>query len=133
MKNLSLTALADFIRVPKIEQAQPYSQDYQTCIAQVKADLQKNARPEVLNLPNNLHDYDGIYLDYPNYWGTMPMAVYIFLERYDFFGKSIIAFQGKRLYIRPFNILILLQGCRKTRHPCLIAITFLRVKSAHLF
>ena len=64
----------------RIDQAQPYSEDYQPCIAEAKADLQKNARPEVLNLPDDLNAYDEIYLGYPNYWGTMPMAVYTFLE-----------------------------------------------------
>ena len=29
-------------------------------------------------------------LAYPNYWGTMPMAVVTFLERYDFTGKTIL-------------------------------------------
>ena len=76
----------------KIEQAQPYSEDYKTCIAEAKADLQKKARPEVLNLPDDLDAYDEIYLGYPNYWGTMPMAVYTFLEHYDFAGKTIHPF-----------------------------------------
>ena len=76
----------------KIEQAQPYSENYQTCIAEAKADLQKKARPEVLNLPETLDGCDEIYLGYPNYWGTMPMAVYTFLEHYDFTGKSVHPF-----------------------------------------
>lgn len=76
----------------KIEQAQPYSEDYQTCIAAAKADLQKKACPEVLDLPDALDAYDEIYLGYPNYWGTMPMAVYTFLENYDFTGKTIHPF-----------------------------------------
>jgi len=79
-------------RLLAIEQAQPYSDDYQTCIAQAKQDLQSHARPEVLNLPDNLDGYDEIYLGYPNYWGTMPMAVYTFLEKYDFTGKTIHPF-----------------------------------------
>lgn len=76
----------------KIEQEQPYSEGYKTCIAEAKADLQKKARPEVLNLPDDLDAYDEIYLGYPNYWGTMPMAVYTFLEHYDFTGKAIHPF-----------------------------------------
>lgn len=76
----------------KIQQAQPYSKDYQTCIAEAKADLQKSARPEILDLPNNLDAYNEIYLGYPNYWGTMPMAVYTFLEHYDLTGKIIHPF-----------------------------------------
>ena len=29
---------------------------------------------------------------YPNYWGTMPMAVYTFLERCDLTGKTVHPF-----------------------------------------
>ena len=29
-------------------------------------------------------------LAYPNYWGTMPMAVVSFLEHFDFSGKTIL-------------------------------------------
>lgn len=76
----------------RLEQAQPYSDDYQTCIAEAKADLQADARPEVQNLPEDLDAYDEIYLGYPNYWGTMPMAVYTFLEHFDFTGKVIHPF-----------------------------------------
>ena len=76
----------------KIEQAQPYSENYQACIAEAKRDLQAHARPEVLNLPDNLDQYDEIYLGYPNYWGTMPMAVYTFLDHYDLTGKTIHPF-----------------------------------------
>ena len=76
----------------EIEQAQPYSEDYQACIAEAKRDLQAHARPDVLNLPDNLDQYDEIYLGYPNYWGTMPMAVYTFLEHYDLTGKTIHPF-----------------------------------------
>lgn len=76
----------------KIEQAEPYSENYQKCIAEAKADLQKNARPVVPDLPDDLDGYDEIYLGYPNYWGTMPMAVYTFLENYDLAGKTIHPF-----------------------------------------
>ena len=76
----------------KIEQAEPYSDDYKTCVAQAREDWQKNARPAVLDLPDDLDAYDEIYLGYPNYCSTMPMAVYTFLEHYDFTGKTIHPF-----------------------------------------
>ena len=75
-----------------IRQAEPYSDVYQTCIAEAQQDLRSHARPEVLDLPEALDAYDEIYLGYPNYWGTMPMAVYTFLEHYDFTGKVIHPF-----------------------------------------
>ncbi len=76
----------------KIEQVEPYSDNYQQCIAEAQQDLRAKARPEVLDLPDDLDTYDEIYLGYPNYWGTMPMAVYTFLEHYDFTGKTIRPF-----------------------------------------
>ena len=76
----------------KIEQAQPYSENYKTCVAEVRNDMLKKARPEVKNLPDDLDAYDEIYLGYPNYCGTMPMAVYTFLEHYGFTGKTIHPF-----------------------------------------
>ena len=76
----------------KIEQAEPYSDDYKTCVAQAREDWQKSARPAVLDLPDDLDAYDEIYLGYPNYCSTMPMVVYTFLDHYDFTGKTIHPF-----------------------------------------
>jgi flavodoxin len=33
--------------------------------------------------------YGTVFLCYPNWWGTLPMAVFTFLEAYDFSGKTI--------------------------------------------
>ena len=76
----------------QIEPVVPYSEDYATCTQQAKKDLQGKARPALVRLPENLDAYEEIYLGYPNYWGTMPMAVYTFLEAYDFAGKTIHPF-----------------------------------------
>lgn len=76
----------------KIRPVQPYSKDYNECIAQAQDDQRRNARPELAEYPGSLDDYDTIYLGYPNYWGTMPMAVFTFLERFDFSGKTIKPF-----------------------------------------
>ncbi|MCQ4775345.1 aldo/keto reductase [Lacrimispora saccharolytica] len=54
----------------KIEQKISYAADYNTCIAQAKEDKQTEKRPEILNLPQDIDQYDEIYLGYPNYWGN---------------------------------------------------------------
>ena len=41
-------------------------------------------------MPESMDDYDTVVLAYPNYWGTMPMAVFTFLEQFDFSGKTIL-------------------------------------------
>ena len=76
----------------KIEMKEPYSPVYMTCIDQAKKHLRSNARPELVSLPDNIDEYDTIILGYPNYWGTMPMAVFTFLEAFDFSGKTILPF-----------------------------------------
>ena len=74
----------------KIEMLNPYSPVYMTCIDEAKKDLRENARPELTNYLDSIDRYDTIVLAYPNYWGTLPMAVETFLERYDFTGKTIL-------------------------------------------
>ena len=76
----------------KIQQKVPYAADYQTCIRQAKKDQQAKIRPELEALPDSLDGYDEIYLGYPNYWGDLPMAVYTFLEAFDWTGKTIHPF-----------------------------------------
>ena len=76
----------------KIEQIKPYSKGYNNCIEEAKADQQRNARPELKAYPESIDGYDIIYLGYPNYWSTMPMAVFTFLEHFDFSGKIIKPF-----------------------------------------
>lgn len=76
----------------KIEQQKPYSKNYNECIAQAQADQQRDARPELKSYPEGIDEYDVIYLGFPNYWSTMPMAVFTFLEHFDFGGKTIKPF-----------------------------------------
>ena len=74
----------------RIEMKAPYSPVYMTCIEEAKRDLRANARPELVAMPENIDGYDTIVLAYPNYWGTMPMAVFTFLEAFDFSGKTVL-------------------------------------------
>ena len=74
----------------KIEMKEPYSPVYMTCIDEAKKDLRAKARPELVSMPGSIDEYDTVILAYPNYWGTMPMAVFTFLEQFDFSGKTIL-------------------------------------------
>jgi flavodoxin len=74
----------------KIEMKEPYAADYNTCTAQAKKDQKEQKRPELVREPDSLDEYDTVILMYPNYWGTCPMAVFTFLEKYDFTGKTIL-------------------------------------------
>ena len=74
----------------RIEMKNPYSPVYMTCIDEAKRDLRDKARPELVSMPESIDAYDTVVLAYPNYWGTMPMAVFTFLEKFDFTGKTIL-------------------------------------------
>ena len=74
----------------RIEMKVPYSPVYMTCIDEAKKDLRAKARPELISLPESIDGYDTVILAYPNYWGTMPMAVFTFLDAFDFTGKTIL-------------------------------------------
>jgi flavodoxin len=74
----------------KIEMKESYSPVYMTCIEEAKKDLRAKARPELVSMPESIDEYDTVVLAYPNYWGTMPMAVFTFLENFDFSGKTIL-------------------------------------------
>lgn len=83
-----------------IETVKSYPTDYHETTQVAKRELNENARPAIKGKVANMQDYDVIYLGYPNWWGTMPMAVMTFLESYDFSGKVIIPFcthEGSRL------------------------------------
>lgn len=56
--------------------------------------VEKNAGtlPALSSHMKNLDSYDTIFLGFPNWWAGMPMAVYSFLDEYDFSGKTIIPF-----------------------------------------
>ena len=74
------------------ETVREYSRYYMTCIDEAKAELQEKARPELKKYLDSLDGYDTIFVGYPNWWGTMPMCVYTFLEHYDLTGKKIVPF-----------------------------------------
>ena len=76
----------------KIEQVHPYSNDYSECIDEAKREQRLEIRPEIKEFPNIIDEYDVIYLGFPNYWGTMPMAMFTFLENTNLIGKIIRPF-----------------------------------------
>ena len=51
-----------------------------------------NLRPKLAEKPENLDQYDVIYIGYPIWWFNAPMAVGTFLESYDLSGKTVIPF-----------------------------------------
>ena len=77
-----------------------YPEEYRETTDVASQEQGQNARPELATHVENMGDYDVIILCYPNWWGTLPMAVFTFLEEYDFSGKTIAPLcthEGSRL------------------------------------
>lgn len=89
-------AVAELIRqktgadVFEIKTVKSYPADYTETTEVAKKELQQNARPEITGSVPDIAKYDTIILGYPNWWGTMPMAVFTFLEKHDLSGKTVL-------------------------------------------
>lgn len=70
----------------------PYPTDYDAVVGQAKQEQEDNYRPQLKTKVENMDSYDVVFIGYPNWWGTMPMPVFSFLEEYNFSGKTIIPF-----------------------------------------
>jgi len=76
----------------EIRTVKDYPLDYTETTRVAATEKRNNARPELTNIVDQMDMYDVIYLGYPNWWGTFPMAVFTFLESYDFSGRTIVPF-----------------------------------------
>ena len=84
----------------QIVTVEPYPSDYDETTDVASREQHEKARPKLSTHVAHMEDYDTIFLGYPNWWGTLPMAVCSFLEEYDFSGKTIVPFcthEGSRL------------------------------------
>lgn len=72
----------------------PYPSDYRQTTDIAKKEQNDNVRPELAATipPEEMTGYDIIFVGYPIWWGTMPMAMFTFLEQYDLSGKVIFPF-----------------------------------------
>lgn len=75
-----------------LETVAPYPDGYRETTEVARRELREQARPALWDLPHDLDPYDTVFLGFPNWWGTPPMAIFTFLESYDFSGKTIVPF-----------------------------------------
>lgn len=62
----------------QIKTVDSYPEDYTETTNVAQEEKRKNARPELTAKVDEMDSYDVIYIGYPNWWGTMPMAVFTF-------------------------------------------------------
>lgn len=76
----------------QIETILPYPDDYNQTTKVALTEKKSNARPELKSRIDNMNEYETIFLGFPNWWNIPPMAVFTFLESYDFSVKTILPF-----------------------------------------
>ncbi|RKI39020.1 flavodoxin [bacterium D16-51] len=75
-----------------IQVTEPYSSDYDECLDRAADEEAKKARPPLKSRVEDMDSYDIVFLGFPNWWYTIPMAIHSFVEEYDFSGKTVIPF-----------------------------------------
>lgn len=74
----------------KIETLGVYPEDSEALIKKAQEEHNKNFRPALKNAPRGLSEYDIIFMCFPEWDNTMPMALFTFIEDYDMREKAVI-------------------------------------------
>lgn len=69
-----------------------YPVDHREGSVIAERELKANVRPALSTHVKDMESYDVIFLGYPIWWYTAPMAIRTFLEEYNFSGKTIVPF-----------------------------------------
>ena len=76
----------------QVDTAQPYAADYHACVDEARTEFRQGARPELKEYLDSVEGYDTVFVGYPNWCGTMPMAMFTFLEHYSWSGTRLLPF-----------------------------------------
>ena len=75
-----------------IKVKEPYSADYDECLDRAAEEKARATRPELTANVSDMQRYDTVFLGYPNWWYTAPMAIFSFIEQNNLSGKRVILF-----------------------------------------
>ena len=76
----------------RIEAAQPYAANPYDDSDRIQNESYNDLRPATASYPDNITDYDVIFVGSPIWWHNPAMVVCTFLEHYDLKGKTIVPF-----------------------------------------
>lgn len=75
-----------------IQVKEPYPADWDGCLERANQEKKENTHPVLRNTVENIEEYDTIYLGYPNWWYSCPMALFSFFDEHDLSGKQVYLF-----------------------------------------
>ena len=80
---------ADVFRISTVDS---YPVEYDAVVEVARREQKNGFRPKLSNQVANVGPCGVVFVGYPNWWSTMPMAVFSFLEHHDLSGKKIVPF-----------------------------------------
>lgn len=81
-----------------LELENPYPEDYQANVEQVKKELETGFLPPLKTKIDNIDRYDLIFIGFPTWSMELPPPMQSFLKQYDFSGKTIVPFNTNAGY-----------------------------------
>jgi len=85
----------NFTGIFEIATKEPYSNEMDEVLARGRDEFENNLRPELKEYNIDINSIDTIYLGFPVWFSSVPMAVLTFLESHDFSGITIIPFSTR--------------------------------------
>ncbi len=116
--------------IVELKTVKPYPDNYDTVVDMAQKEKKEHARPAISTELPDLSKYDTVFLGFPNWWGTIPMAYYTLLEKYDLGNRIVIPFVTHGGSAFGSSIQDLKRLCPKARFKEGLAVRGSRVKSA---
>lgn len=70
----------------------PYPTEYRATTEQARREQDSGYRPALSGGIDNLADYDTVFIGSPNWWATLAMPFFTFLEEHAMAGKTLVPF-----------------------------------------
>ena len=75
-----------------IKVSDPYPADWDGCLNRANKEKADGVHPALSATLDTIADYDVVFLGYPNWWYSCPMAIYSFLDTHDLSDKQVYLF-----------------------------------------
>ena len=75
-----------------IQVTEPYPADWDGCLSSANEEKADGTHPALSERVENISEYDTVFLGYPNWWYSCPMAIFSFIDTHDLNDKNIYLF-----------------------------------------
>ena len=79
----------------EIKTSDPYPQDRDAVLAQGRKEFDDNFKPALANHLNDIDKYDIVFIGFPIWFSSTPMAILSFLETHNLSNKTIVPFSTR--------------------------------------